>query len=94
MRYRLSSDAAFFAENGYTASVEALENKNLVNAGSGILLSNLAGVVAEAGLTGFEFASGIPGTLGGAAAMNAGAYGGEMKDVIEGARGTGRGWQY
>ncbi len=78
--------AAFFAENGYTASVEALENKNLVNAGSGILLSNLAGVVAEAGLTGFEFASGIPGTLGGAAAMNAGAYGGEMKDVIEGAR--------
>lgn len=81
-----SNAAGFFTENGYVASAEILGNKNLVNAGSGILLSNLAAVIAEAGLTGFEFASGIPGTLGGAAAMNAGAYGGEMKDVIEGAR--------
>ena len=37
----------------------------------------------EASLTGFEFAGGIPGTLGGAVVMNAGAYGGEMKDVLK-----------
>lgn len=51
-------------------------------AGSGILLSSLAKLCARHGLTGLEFASGIPGTLGGATAMNAGAYNGEMKDVI------------
>jgi UDP-N-acetylmuramate dehydrogenase len=49
---------------------------------SGILLSNLANAAKEAALTGLEFASGIPGTLGGAIFMNAGAYGGEMKDVV------------
>lgn len=53
---------------------------------SGILLSTLSKYIAEAALEGFEFASGIPGTLGGAVAMNAGAYDGEMKDVIEWAR--------
>jgi UDP-N-acetylmuramate dehydrogenase len=53
---------------------------------SGILLSTLSKYIAEAGLEGFEFASGIPGTLGGAVAMNAGAYDGEIKDVIEWAR--------
>ena len=36
----------------------------------------------EASLTGFEFAAGIPGTVGGAVVMNAGAYGGEMKDIL------------
>ena len=54
-----------------------------VVAQAGALLSTVANVAAEAGLTGLEFASGIPGTLGGAVYMNAGAYGGEIKDVIE-----------
>lgn len=49
----------------------------------GVLLSTLSKAAARNNLTGLEFASGIPGYLGGAIAMNAGAYGGEMKDVIE-----------
>ncbi|MBA1334224.1 MAG: UDP-N-acetylenolpyruvoylglucosamine reductase [Firmicutes bacterium] len=53
---------------------------------AGILLSTLSKNVIEAGLEGFEFAHGIPGTLGGAVAMNAGAYGGEIKDVLKWAR--------
>lgn len=53
---------------------------------AGMLLSALSVVCAEHELTGFEFASGIPGTLGGAVTMNAGAYGGEIKDIITGAR--------
>ena len=43
----------------------------------------MANQAAEAGLAGLEFASGIPGSIGGAVYMNAGAYGGEMKDVLE-----------
>ncbi len=50
---------------------------------SGIKLSKLANIALSEGLSGFEFASGIPGTLGGALYMNAGAYGSEMKDVTE-----------
>lgn len=50
---------------------------------SGILLSKLSNLALKAGLTGLEFASGIPGTLGGAVCMNAGAYDGEMKDVVK-----------
>ena len=49
---------------------------------SGVLLSKLSHYALSLGLTGLEFASGIPGTLGGAVMMNAGAYGGEMKDVV------------
>ena len=49
----------------------------------GALLSAAAAKAAKAGLTGLEFASGIPGSIGGAVMMNAGAYGGEMKDVLE-----------
>ena len=49
---------------------------------AGTLLSRIASLAAENSLTGFEFASGIPGSLGGAIVMNAGAYGGEMKDVV------------
>ncbi|WP_169747292.1 UDP-N-acetylmuramate dehydrogenase [Clostridium aceticum] len=54
-----------------------------VVAQAGILLSTLSKRVLQKSLKGFEFASGIPGTLGGAITMNAGAYGGEMKDVVE-----------
>ena len=54
----------------------------MIRAGAGILLSRLSAAAGEAGLTGLEFASGIPGTLGGAVFMNAGAYGGEMKDIL------------
>lgn len=53
-----------------------------VTAQAGIMLSKLSKPILEAGLTGFEFASGIPGTLGGAVTMNAGAYDGEMKDIV------------
>lgn len=62
--------------------VEDNENMSLVTAGAGITLSKLANVIADNELEGFEFASGIPGTLGGAVTMNAGAYGGEIKDCI------------
>lgn len=51
---------------------------------SGATLSQLATRAAAQGLAGLEFAHGIPGTLGGAVSMNAGAYGGEMKDVVTG----------
>lgn len=56
---------------------------NLIYAQAGVLLSVLANKALEHSLTGLEFASGIPGTLGGACVMNAGAYGGEMKDVLQ-----------
>ena len=55
----------------------------LVKAQAGALLSKIGAASLDASLTGFEFASGIPGTLGGAVVMNAGAYGSEMKDVLE-----------
>ena len=50
---------------------------------AGAKLSKLAAAARDAGLTGMEFAAGIPGTVGGAVCMNAGAYGGEMKDIVE-----------
>ncbi len=53
-----------------------------VIAQAGALLSRVGTATLEAELTGFEFAAGIPGTVGGAVVMNAGAYGGEMKDII------------
>jgi len=53
-----------------------------VKADAGVLLSELAVFACENNLTGLEFAHGIPGTAGGAVVMNAGAYGGEMKDVV------------
>ena len=61
---------------------ETIEGQTRVLAGAGVSLAKLAKMVAGKGLTGFEFASGIPGTLGGAITMNAGAYGGEIKDCI------------
>ncbi len=56
--------------------------ENQVKAQAGVMLSKIGAAVKEEGLTGFEFAAGIPGTLGGAIVMNAGAYGGEMKDIV------------
>ncbi len=53
-----------------------------VTAKAGAMLIRTAKEAGKAGLTGLEFASGIPGTIGGAMVMNAGAYGGEMKDVV------------
>ena len=55
-----------------------------LTAQAGATLQKLCNAAADYALTGIEFASGIPGTVGGAAYMNAGAYGGEMKDVISG----------
>ncbi|SHH20150.1 UDP-N-acetylmuramate dehydrogenase [Caloranaerobacter azorensis DSM 13643] len=55
---------------------------NKIIAQSGILLSKLSRIALKHSLTGLEFASGIPGSLGGAITMNAGAYGGEMKDIV------------
>ncbi len=81
-----SGAVQFFTDNGYTGDASFLKDKNLVHAGGGILLSKLAMAAGESGFTGFEFAGGIPGTLGGAVAMNAGAYGGEIRDVLEGVR--------
>ena len=52
-----------------------------VKAGAAALMSRVASFLTERGLSGFEFASGIPGSMGGAVFMNAGAYGGEIKDV-------------
>lgn len=54
----------------------------VIQAQAGALLSKVAAEAQAKGLTGFEFASGIPGSLGGAVMMNAGAYGGEMKQVL------------
>lgn len=59
---------------------------DILTAGAGVLLSKIAREAMEHSLTGFEFAAGIPGTLGGATVMNAGAYGGEMKDVLRSVR--------
>lgn len=53
-----------------------------IRAGAGALLSAAAKYAMEQGLAGLEFASGIPGTVGGGVMMNAGAYGGEMKQVV------------
>lgn len=56
---------------------------DVLTCGAAVLLSATARRACEEGLTGFEFASGIPGSMGGAVFMNAGAYGGEMADVVE-----------
>lgn len=65
------------------ATVTAL-NDEYIEAGAGALNGNVAAAAVKAGIGGLEFLSGIPGTLGGALRMNAGAYGSEMKDVLVG----------
>ncbi len=82
------------SDNGYRGVIIKIYNKmnsmvwndNIVTAQAGCLLSVIGHECAARSLTGFEFASGIPGTLGGAVAMNAGAYGGEMADCVEAVR--------
>lgn len=84
-----------FADEGYPgviieigAGMERVERTGDtgIRAQAGVSLSALAAFAAREGLSGLEFAGGIPGTLGGAVTMNAGAYGGEMKNVIVSAK--------
>lgn len=72
----------------FIVSTEKLQNLFLLPDGAiyaeaGVSLARLAGFAQQNGLKGLEFASGIPGTVGGGLRMNAGAYGGELKDVVE-----------
>ncbi len=57
-------------------------NNNVVTACAGASMAKIAKTALQNSLTGFEFAAGIPGCVGGGVIMNAGAYGGEMKDVV------------
>ncbi|MBQ7708258.1 MAG: UDP-N-acetylmuramate dehydrogenase [Lachnospiraceae bacterium] len=80
-----------FSDEGFNGIVIKLFNNmnsiksegEMIIADAGSILSKLASYARDNSLTGMEFAAGIPGTLGGAVVMNAGAYGGEMKDIIE-----------
>lgn len=73
---------AFFIHTKEFSKIKSFDNTQ-ITAESGIMLGKLAQFAADHSLTGLEFAHGIPGTLGGALVMNAGAYGSEMKDVVE-----------
>ncbi len=69
------------------AGMNQVETENtIVRAKAGTLLSAAAAKAAKAGLTGMEFAAGIPGSVGGAVTMNAGAYDGEIKDILASVR--------
>ena len=76
-------------DNGIRGIVIKLDLKNIeikneeIIAESGVPIPLLSRIAYENGLSGLEFASGIPGTIGGAITMNAGAYGGEFKDIVE-----------
>ena len=92
VRYYLlgnGSNILFAAEGfaGVVIDISALGSDiavegNMLTAGAGVRLTALCRAALEHGLSGLEFAYGIPGTVGGAVYMNAGAYGGEMKDVL------------
>lgn len=79
-----------FADAGYDGMIIQIGNAmseirvdgTVVYAQAGAILARVAKTAYEAGLTGMEFAAGIPGSIGGAIVMNAGAYGGEMKDIV------------
>ncbi|MCR5607954.1 MAG: UDP-N-acetylmuramate dehydrogenase [Lachnospiraceae bacterium] len=70
------------ANNFDDIDIELSDDYGIVTAKAGAPLTKLSREIANKSLSGFEFASGIPGTLGGGVAMNAGAYGGEIKDCI------------
>lgn len=70
------------AQQSTARDLTAQGNGRIITAGAGAILSAVAAKAAEASLSGLEFASGIPGSVGGAVVMNAGAYGGEIKDVL------------
>lgn len=80
-----------FADEGYDGVVIHLGNKisdvrvegNLIYAEAGAMLARVSKEAQKASLTGLEFAAGIPGTVGGGVVMNAGAYDGEMKQVVK-----------
>lgn len=81
----LVSDAGFrglVLAIGKGMSEVCIEQKHII-AKAGALLSSVAQLAAKNGLGGMEFASGIPGSIGGAIVMNAGAYDGEMKQIVE-----------
>lgn len=62
---------------------EVSAKETIITAGSGVILGSVCKAALDNSLTGLEFAYGIPGTIGGAMVMNAGAYDGEMKDVVK-----------
>lgn len=76
----------FVIKLGERLSAMELRGETEVSALAGVTLARLASFCADRGLSGLEFAHGIPGSLGGGVSMNAGAYGGELKDVIKSAR--------
>lgn len=79
------SSVAYSADEAFPGmSREESEAANTLMCETGIYMSTLARLLMNRGLGGFEFASGIPGSLGGGLFMNAGAYGGELKDVVGG----------
>lgn len=92
IRYHIHGNGSnvLFADEGYRGVVIGIGKRmsdiscegNVIAAQAGTTLSALAAAAADRSLAGLEFASGIPGTFGGAVTMNAGAYGGEMKDVL------------
>ena len=65
-----------------TVEVNQIDNDYFITVGSGYPLTKLSKLALDNSLEGLEFACGIPGTIGGAIRMNAGAYGGEMKDIV------------
>lgn len=70
------------AQQSTAQDLTAQDNGHIITAGAGAILAAVAAKAAEVSLSGLEFASGIPGSVGGAVVMNAGAYGGEIKDVL------------
>jgi UDP-N-acetylmuramate dehydrogenase len=78
-----------FSDEGFRGIVIKIENKELkvegneILAGAGILMNNLVSKSIEHGLAGLEWASGLPGTIGGAVRGNAGCFNGEIKDIIK-----------